>query len=146
MSPKVIKNYKLIGRQMDIAVKEIRHMYTKTFKEHAIDLTIEQWPILAVLYDYGSLSQVEIADNIMRFPQSLSATIKLLIKKSYVIKEKSKKDKRSHNISLTQLGKEIVETTFPHVKHIRKQQWDNLSEEDYDKFFSIIEQIRKNVN
>ena len=59
MSQKVIQNFKLIGREMDIAVKEIRQEYTLTFKKNNIDLTIEQWPILAILYDYNTLSQVE---------------------------------------------------------------------------------------
>lgn len=142
----ISKGFKLIGREMDITVKSVRKMYNSTFNENNIDLNIDQWPILAVLYDYNSLTQVEIAEYIRRFPQSLSATIKLLIKKDYVVKEKSKEDMRSYNILLTKKGREIVETAFPHVKKLREKQWENLSEEDYVKFFSIIEQIRNNVN
>lgn len=142
----ISKGFKLIGREMDITVKSVRKMYNSTFSENNVDLNIDQWPILAVLYDYNSLTQVEIAEHIRRFPQSLSATIKLLIKKDYVVKEKSKEDMRSYNILLTKRGKEIVETAFPYVKKLREKQWENLSEEDYVKFFSIIEQIRNNVN
>jgi DNA-binding MarR family transcriptional regulator len=142
----ISKGFKLIGREMDITVKSVRKMYNSTFSENNVDLNIDQWPILAVLYDYNSLTQVEIAEHIRRFPQSLSATIKLLIKKDYVVKEKSKEDMRSYNILLTKHGREIVETAFPYVKKLREKQWENLSEEDYVKFFSIIEQIRNNVN
>lgn len=130
---------------MNIAVKEIRHEYTLAFKKNNIDLTIEQWPILAILYDQNTLSQVQIAEHIMRFPQSLSATLKLLEKNRCIERKISKVDKRSHEICLTKKGCEIVESAYPHVKKIREKQWKNLTKEDYDKFYSILEQIRINI-
>jgi DNA-binding MarR family transcriptional regulator len=141
----VSEGFKLIARSMDIAVKDVRQMYTKTFKKNDIDLTIEQWPIMAVIYDFKVLTQIEIAQKIMRFPQSLSASIKLLINKGYITRTKSDKDFRSFDIYLTPKGKEMVENAFPLVRRLRVKQWENLSEEDYEQFMKIISQIKKNV-
>jgi DNA-binding MarR family transcriptional regulator len=141
----VSEGFKLIARSMDIAVKDVRQMYTKTFKKNDIDLTIEQWPIMAVIYDFKVLTQIEIAQKIMRFPQSLSASIKLLINKGYIARTKSDKDFRSFDIYLTPKGKEMVENAFPLVRRLRVKQWENLSEEDYEQFMKIISQIKKNV-
>ena len=141
----VSEGFKLIARSMDIAVKDVRQMYTKTFKKNDIDLTIEQWPIMAVIYDFKVLTQIEIAQKIMRFPQSLSASIKLLINKGYIARTKSDKDFRSFDIYLTPKGKEVVESAFPLVRDLRLKQWENLSEEDYEQFMKIISQIKKNV-
>lgn len=141
----VSEGFKLIARSMDIAVKDVRQMYTKTFKKNDIDLTIEQWPIMAVIYDFKVLTQIEIAQKIMRFPQSLSASIKLLINKGYIARTKSDKDFRSFDIYLTPKGKEVVENAFPLVRRLRVKQWENLSEEDYEQFMKIISQIKKNV-
>ena len=141
----VSEGFKLIARSMDIAVKDVRQMYTKTFKKNDIDLTIEQWPIMAVIYDFKVLTQIEIAQKIMRFPQSLSASIKLLINKGYIARTKSDKDFRSLDIYLTPKGKEMVENAFPLVRRLRVKQWENLSEEDYEQFMKIISQIKKNV-
>ena len=141
----VSEGFKLIARSMDIAVKDVRQMYTKTFKKNDIDLTIEQWPIMAVIYDFKVLTQIEIAQKIMRFPQSLSASIKLLINKGYIARTKSDKDFRSFDIYLTPKGKEVVENASPLVRRLRVKQWENLSEEDYEQFMKIISQIKKNV-
>lgn len=141
----VSEGFKLIARSMDIAVKDVRKMYTRTFKKNDIDLTIEQWPIMAVIYDFKVLTQIEIAQKIMRFPQSLSASIKLLINKGYIARTKSDKDFRSFDIYLTPKGKEMVENAFPLVRRLRVKQWENLSEEDYEQFMKIISQIKKNV-
>ena len=138
----VSEGFKLIARSMDIAVKDVRQMYTKTFKKNDIDLTIEQWPIMAVIYDFKVLTQIEIAQKIMRFPQSLSASIKLLINKGYIARTKSDKDFRSFDIYLTPKGKEMVENAFPLVRRLRVKQWENLSEEDYEQFMKIISQIK----
>ena len=141
----VSEGFKLIARSMDIAVKDVRQMYTKTFKKNDIDLTIEQWPIMAVIYDFKVLTQIEIAQKIMRFLQNLSASIKLLINKGYIARTKSDKDFRSFDIYLTPKGKEMVENAFPLVRRLRVKQWENLSEEDYEQFMKIISQIKKNV-
>ena len=141
----ISEGFKLIARNMDMAVKDVRQMYTQTFKKQGIDLTIEQWPIMAVLFDFKMLTQVEIAQKIMRFPQSLSVTMKLLMNKGYITRTKSNKDSRSYNLYLTAKGKEVVEKAYPLVKELRVRQWKNLSEEDYKLFMKIIVQIKTNV-
>lgn len=137
---------KNFGAYMDKTLKIIKLNYLKTFKELGLDFTAEQWVILDALYKKDGISQTELAHHSFKDAPTTSRIIDLLIKKGLVERERFDNDRRRYKVFLTEKGKADYETALPAVHQLRKQGWQGLSDEDYDTYLRIMNQIFQNFD
>ncbi len=131
---------------MDKTLKIIKLNYLKAFKELGLDFTAEQWVILDALYKKDGISQTELANHSFKDAPTTSRIIDLLIKKGLVERERFDNDRRRYKVFLTEKGKADYETALPAVHQLRKQGWQGLSDEDYDTYLRIMNQIFRNFD
>jgi DNA-binding MarR family transcriptional regulator len=136
-----IKNF---GAYIDRTIKIIRQNYLKAFKEVDVDLTTEQWVLLDSLYQADGISQNELANGSFKNAPTVSRIVDLLCKKGLTERKRFETDKRRYKVYLTNKGKDTYIKTKPVVVKLRKKGWKNLSDEDYDFFLRIMNQIFKN--
>lgn len=100
--------------------------------------------LLAINSDKGS-TVTSIAPRIGMEPNSISRTLNAMVEKGYVIKKKSKSDKRKVYICLTALGLEkqrlALEKMFDMENNINK----TMSAEDLKGFFNVVENLSANL-
>jgi len=137
-------NTKNFGAYMDKTLKIIKLNYLKAFKSLGLDFTAEQWVIIDMLYQKGGISQTELANGSSKDAPTVSRIIDLLEKKGLVQRERFENDRRRYKIFLTEKGNADYKTALPAVHQLRKQGWEGLSDEDYDTYLRIIDQIFKN--
>ena len=74
---------------------------------------------------------------------SVTAMINELVKKKYLVKTPSDTDKRSYAVSVTDMGKELVDSThneyFKSVELLKKQ----LGQDDFESFLKLIQKANK---
>ena len=126
---------KNFGAYIDRTIKIIRQNYLKAFKEIEVDLTTEQWVLLDSLYEEDGISQNELANGSFKNAPTVSRIVDLL---------RFENDKRRYKVFLTKKGKDTYKKTKPVVVKLRKKGWKNLSDEDYDFFLRIMNQIFEN--
>ena len=66
------------------------------------------------------------------------------VKKGFASRETDKTDKRSRNVKLTDIGRETVEKMQPLVAELRIRGWQGLSDEDFEEFVRMIDQVFEN--
>ena len=140
----LIENSKNFGFPMDRAIKMIRSKYNGAFKQLGFDITTEQWVLLEKLYWENGQSQTNLADGSYKNAPTVSRIIDLLVKKEFVERQRFKNDRRRYKIFLTEEGREVVEECYPKILKLRESGWEKLSDEDYDTFMRIINQITEN--
>lgn len=138
------QNAKNFGAYIDRTIKIIRQNYLKAFKEIDVDLTTEQWVLLDSLYDSDGVSQNDLANGSFKNAPTVSRIVDLLCKKGLTERKRFENDKRRYKVFLTKKGKDTYKRTKPVVLKLRKQGWKNLSDEDYDDFLRIMNQIFEN--
>lgn len=90
----------------------------QTIKESG--LTPAQFGVLEVLYNKGDLKINELIEKILTTSGNITVVIKNLEKEGLIQKSADPKDKRSCIISLTDKGKQYIETILPkHIHNIR---------------------------
>ena len=83
-------------------------------------LTPAQFGVLEALYNKGDLQICEIIEKILTTSGNITVVIKNLEKDGLVKRNPHSKDKRSRMISLTEKGKQVIESILPgHIKNIR---------------------------
>lgn len=129
---------------MDKTLKIIKWNYLRAFKELGLDFTAEQWVILDELYRRGGISQSELANGSFKDAPTVSRIIDLLSKKKLVQRERFDNDRRRYKVFLTKKGKADYEKALPAVLKLRELGWQELSDEDYETYLRIMNQIFKN--
>lgn len=74
---------------------------------------------------------------------SVTDMINSLIKKKYLIKTPSDKDKRSYTVSPTQMGYELVETTFKEYVKTMELLEQKMGAQEFKLFLLLLEKANK---
>lgn len=140
-----MEKYNHYSQILDRTAKRVKAYAQAAFVEHGIDLTVDQWSVLKMIYEQGDLSHKELAECCEKDQPTLTRIIDLLIKKQYVIRVTHPTDRRSLQIHLTDLGKEQVIGLAPIVSTFRMKAWENLTEQDFIEFQRILNRIYDNL-
>jgi MarR family 2-MHQ and catechol resistance regulon transcriptional repressor len=82
-------------------------------------LTTSQFAVLEALYHLGTLSQVELAQKLLKSTGNMTLVLKNLEKQRLICRERNKEDQRYVNVSMTDTGRELIARIFPsHVQGI----------------------------
>lgn len=74
---------------------------------------------------------------------SVSAMVKALVNKGYLIQSPSETDKRSYTISITEKGSNLVETTFNEYFKTVELLKEKMGESKFNQFIELIETANK---
>lgn len=135
-----------IGYLLVRTTRVVKLAFHHAFNQMGVDLTPEQWVILERLSLQNDQSQKDLADDSFKNAPTISRIIDVLCKKGWTKRIQDTKDRRIINVHLTPKGKSIVDQVSERVELIRSKGWENLSEEDYQKFTSILNQIFSNYS
>lgn len=135
---------KQVGYLLERTTRVVKLRFHKLFKDLGVELTPEQWVIMDSLYFKNDQPQKDLAESSFKDAPTISRILDTLDKKGWIQRMSSNQDRRVFLIHQTQEGRHIVDTVRPHVEALRNQGWENLSEEEYEIFKTIVNKIFKN--
>jgi len=114
----------------------IARVYEKRF-----GVSIPEWRVIAVLGRYPGLSAVEVADRTLMDKVAVSRAVTKLIKNGRIDREFADADRRRSILNLSEEGKKVHNEIAPLALEFEQQLVHNISEDDYQKFNSVLEQL-----
>ena len=114
----------------------IARVYEKRF-----GVSIPEWRVIAVLGRYPGLSAVEVADRTLMDKVAVSRAVTKLIKTGRIDREFADADRRRSILNLSEEGKKVHNEIAPLALEFEQQLVQNISEDDYKKFNSVLEQL-----
>ncbi len=134
------------GFLINYTSNNIRRYATDYLKRNNLDLTVDQWGVLALLeQEGGKLTHADLATQMQKDPPTLTRIVDLLCKKELTRRVPDHKDRRVIQVMLTSAGKKRVEKALPIAQEIRRKLWKGLSNKDYMALKKILERVNKNV-
>ena len=83
------------------------------------DLTTSRFAVMEALYHLGTLSQVELAQKLLKSTGNMTLVLRNLEKQGLVCRERSQQDQRYIRVSLTERGRGLIARILPlHVRGI----------------------------
>ncbi len=105
-------------------------------------LTPAQFGVLEALYNKGDLQICELIEKILTTSGNITVVIKNLERDRLVKRNPDPKDKRSWIISLTDEGKQVIESILPdHIQNIRNI-FDILTDEEKMTLKTILKKFK----
>jgi DNA-binding MarR family transcriptional regulator len=135
------------GVYLDRTLKKVQGTFLSAFRENNIDLTIEQWVILRRVHLLGTdASQAEISNTNFRNRATTSRVISGLCKKGFLKKLRFRDDQKRFKLNMTPEGQELMQRVMPVIRDIRAMSVENISEDEFDIFLKVLDQIWENYD
>jgi DNA-binding MarR family transcriptional regulator len=118
---------------------------TDRFKQHGLDLTLEQMIILKILQDQDGCPQNDLALVTERHKASLTRLLATMEKKNLVAKIPDKSDKRVNRVYVTKTGHQYFQSTIPIMLETMKEIQKGLNEEEIQITIGALQKIQNNI-
>lgn len=112
----------------------------------ALDLTGEQWGVLARLSDQDGLNQKELAAKIVKDQANITRILDKLVMKGWVQRLDALDDRRAYQLYLTDEGKRIVRTSYPLVAQVKAKLASGLTDQEIKALMTLLDKMSVNLD
>lgn len=131
-----------IIHHLDLLLKLGLH---KAFQAEGINITAEQWGILATLWEREGIHQSSIAEKIGKDRHTITRMLNLLEKNGFVRRVPTEKDKRRLNVYLTDRGRNIKEKLISIVQDFGEKTFAGLTRKELTELTRILKHMAGNL-
>jgi DNA-binding MarR family transcriptional regulator len=114
----------------------IARVYEKRF-----GVSIPEWRVIAILGRFPGLSAVEVADRTLMDKVAVSRAVTKLIKNGRIDRQFADADRRRSILNLSEEGRKVHNEIAPLALQFERELLQDISEEDYEIFNSILERL-----
>jgi len=117
----------------------------KNFKQHNVDITIEQWSVLYHLWKEDGMSQQQLCDATFRDKPSITRLVDNLEKLKLVKRVASKDDRRINLIYLTKEAQLLQEQTLEIANQTLNEALDGVSNGQIEIAKEVLQVVYENL-
>lgn len=134
--------FPIINGKVSMAIN--RMMY-RNFRKEGLDITPEQWTVLAFLWREDGVTQQTLCNATFKDKPSMTRLIDNLTKQNLVYRNASTKDRRSNYIYLTDLGKSLKDKANKSVYQTVDSALAGVEEEGLKQVRNILATVFGNI-
>lgn len=140
-----MKTVKVMGLISNIREKSAQFINNQLREKGVEGLINSHGTILSILYDYdGKITMNEIGKIIGKKKSTLTDLIKKLVELGYITREKSEKDSRVVEITLTEKGWQFKPLFEEISENLLEKTYKDFTEEEKETIMLLLNKIRKN--
>lgn len=134
--------FPIINGKVSTAIN--RKMY-RNFKKQNLDITPEQWTVLASLWEEDGVTQQKLCNATFKDKPSMTRLLDNLVKQDLVYRSVSSNDRRSNHIFLTEKGKQIQENASIAVMDTVNSALQGIDEDGMHQVRTILKTVFNNI-
>lgn len=119
--------------------------FRKRLVEGGIDITAEQWGVLAHLWNQDSIPQDELTYALCVDKSSLSRVLDLMERRGLVRRERDPEDARRKILFATPYASEFRDLCLKLGTGTMKTMLNDISDEDLEVCLKVLAQVKKNI-
>ena len=123
----------------------INRQLNRKFKAEGLDITTEQWSVLACIWNQDRLTQQEISDLTFKDKASITRLLDTLSKHNLVVRVSDPKDRRINLIHLTKAGIEMEQKAMAIVQDSFKMAIADIAPNDLLYTKNILYKLLNNI-
>ena len=124
----------------------INRTFLRTFTAEGIDISIEQWTVLACLWNKDKVTQQTLCSLTAKDKPSMTRLIDKLERSNLVTRVSDHNDRRINLIHLTDKGLALQKKATELVQKIVGKALQNITEEELNISRSVLKKIITNLN
>ena len=115
-------------------------------QEAGLDITVDQWGILNLLWETDGQTPVELARSADKDKPNVTRLLKILEDKQLVVRKPDPDDRRSHRIHLTEAGAALKDRLLDMGAACLREACQGLTRQELDTLKHLLNRVYLNVS
>ena len=137
---------KEIAVYLNLAACKLKLYTASMLKKYGLELTPEQFLLIDLLWNQGTMTQQKVADTMQKDKNSVTKLVDALEQKGLVVRQKGSKDRRENCLILTQKALEMKFGAKETGISILEDMIEGISEEELKNFLNTMSKLSSNMD
>ena len=125
---------------------KLKQFIAAKLRQEDVPLTPEQFLLIDLLWNHGSMSQQQLADMMQKDKNSVTQLADAVERKGFIIRQQNSKDRRSNTLVLTEKALKLRDEAKKKGISILDEMLDGISESELRSFLSTLHKLNENMS
>ena len=136
---------KEIAVELNLTGCKLKQFIAAKLRQMDVPLTPEQFILIDLLWNQGSMSQQQLADQMQKDKNSVTKLVDALERKGFVVREQNRQDRRSNTLVLTEKAEGLKPGAKRKGISILDEMLIGISEEELRSFLVTLGKLNRNM-
>ena len=136
---------KEIAVELNLTGCKLKQFIAAKLREKEVPLTPEQFLLIDLLWNHGSMSQQRLADMMQKDKNSVTKLVDAIERKGFVVRQQNVNDRRSNTLVLTQKALMLKDGAKQKGISILDEMLVGISEEELRAFLLTLNKLNRNM-
>ena len=136
---------KEIAVELNLTGCRLKQFIAAKLRQMEVPLTPEQFILIDLLWNQGSMSQQQLADQVQKDKNSVTKLVDALERKGFVVRKQNRQDRRSNTLVLTEKAEALKHGAKQKGISILDEMLVGISEEELRSFLVTLHKLNRNM-
>lgn len=136
---------KEIAVELNLTGCKLKQFIAAKLRQENVPLTPEQFLLIDLLWNQGSMSQQQLADQMQKDKNSVTKLVDAIERKGFVMRQQNASDRRSNTLVLTEKALELRDHAKQKGISILDEMLEGISEAELRSFLSTLNKLNVNM-
>ena len=136
---------KKVAVELNLTGCKLKQFIAAKLRQMEVPLTPEQFLLIDLLWNQGSMSQQQLADQMQKDKNSVTKLVDALERKGFVVREQNRQDRRSNTLVLTEKAEGLKHGAKQKGISILDEMLEGISEAELRSFLSTLNKLNVNM-
>ena len=136
---------KEVAVEINLTGCKLKQFIAAKLRKMEVPLTPEQFILIDLLWNQGSMSQQQLADQMHKDKNSVTKLVDALERKGFVVREQNRQDRRSNTLVLTEKAEALKHGAKQKGISILDEMLVGISEEELRSFLVTLHKLNRNM-
>ena len=136
---------KEIAVELNLTGCRLKQFIAAKLRQMEVPLTPEQFILIDLLWNQGSMSQQQLADQMQKDKNSVTKLVDALERKGFVVREQNRQDRRSNTLVLTEKAEGLKHGAKQKGISILDEMLVGICEEEIRSFLVTLHKLNRNM-
>ena len=136
---------KEVAVELNLTGCKLKQFIAAKLRQKNVPLTPEQFLLIDLLWNQGSMSQQQLADQMQKDKNSVTKLVDAIERKGFVLRQQNAFDRRSNTLVLTEKALELRDDAKQKGISILDEMLEGISEAELRSFLSTLNKLNVNM-
>ena len=136
---------KEVAVELNLTGCKLKQFIAAKLRQMEVPLTPEQFILIDLLWNQGSMSQQQLADQMQKDKNSVTKLVDALERKGFVVREQNRQDRRSNTLVLTEKAEGLKHGAKQKGISILDEMLVGISEGELRSFLVTLHKLNRNM-
>jgi DNA-binding MarR family transcriptional regulator len=136
---------KEVAVELNLTGCKLKQFIAAKLRQENVPLTPEQFLLIDLLWNQGSMSQQQLADQMHKDKNSVTKLVDAIERKGFVYRQQNASDRRSNTLVLTEKALELRDHAKQKGISILDEMLEDISETELRAFISTLNKLNVNM-